>query len=100
MFGLKKSIIDIIIKELSKFSEIQEAVIFGSRAKGNFKKGSDIDIAIKGVRINEDIVVQLSRTLNQESPIPHFIDVVHYEQVTNKDLIAHINRVGESIYLT
>lgn len=43
-FGLKSSDLDYIINTIKKFPQIKKAVIFGSRAKGNFKPGSDIDI--------------------------------------------------------
>jgi len=99
MFGLKDSTTNIIIKEILKFREIKEAIIFGSRAKGNFKRGSDIDLALKGPEINQDIVTKLSRRLNQEAPIPHFIDVVHYEQISSEELLAHIDRVGKKLPL-
>ena len=41
MFGLKKETLSLIINEISNYKEIKEAVIFGSRAKGNYKTGSD-----------------------------------------------------------
>ncbi|MDY0220195.1 MAG: nucleotidyltransferase domain-containing protein [Desulfobacterium sp.] len=94
-FGLKPETIAIIIKEISSFKEISHAVVFGSRAKGNYKKGSDIDIAIKGHQITDDTVVRLSTRLNQEAPIPYFVDVVHYEGITNRELVDHIDRVGK-----
>lgn len=99
MFGLKDSTTNIIINEILRFKEIKEAIIFGSRAKGNFKRGSDIDLALKGPEINQDIVTKLSRRLNQEAPIPHFIDVVHYEQISSEELLAHIDRVGKKLPL-
>lgn len=99
MFGLKDSTTNIIIKEILRFKEIKEAIIFGSRAKGDFKRGSDIDLALKGPEINQDIVTKLSRRLNQEAPIPHFIDVIHYEQISSDELLQHIDRVGKKLPL-
>ncbi len=98
MFGLRPETCAIIVKEISSFKEIRQAVIFGSRAMGNYKKGSDIDIAIKGHGITEDIVVRLSARLNQESPIPYFVDVVHYEGITSRALVDHIDRVGKVLW--
>jgi len=43
MFGIEKHIIDMILSEISKHKVIHDILIFGSRAKGNFQKGSDID---------------------------------------------------------
>ena len=49
-FGLRPQDLTEIIEMIRQFPDIEEAVIFGSRAKGNYKKGSDVDIAIKGKR--------------------------------------------------
>ena len=98
MFGLKDTSYQHIITAISNFKEIETVIIFGSRAKGNYKKGSDIDIAIKGKNINYDTVIRLSTILNQELPIPYFVDVVHYETLTNKELVDHIDRVGKIFF--
>ncbi|MEW6006731.1 MAG: nucleotidyltransferase domain-containing protein [bacterium] len=95
---LKERDLENIIKALKRFSQIEQAVIFGSRAKGSHKKGSDVDLAIKGKNISEKTVKHLSFTLNEEIPLPYFFDVVHYESINNPDLIEHINRVGKIIY--
>ncbi|MEW6606108.1 MAG: nucleotidyltransferase domain-containing protein [bacterium] len=52
--GLKESEIEKIIEALKRFPQIEQAIIFGSRAKGSHKKGSDIDLAIKGKDITEE----------------------------------------------
>lgn len=51
MFGLFERDVDLIVKALRNFEEIERALIFGSRVIGNYKKGSDIDIAIIGDKI-------------------------------------------------
>lgn len=48
MFGLKDSDITAIRQILSQFPEVQRALVFGSRAKGNHQNGSDVDLALKG----------------------------------------------------
>ena len=48
MFGLIERDIEYIVKAMKKFNEIEKAIVFGSRAMGNYKKGSDVDIAIIG----------------------------------------------------
>ena len=98
MFGLKRSDIEAIVKVLQGFPVIETALIFGSRAMGNYKRGSDIDIAIKGEGVTFDINSKVSYLLNEETPMPYFFDVVHYEQIANDNLIDHINRVGVVIY--
>lgn len=97
-FGIYNQSFTLILESLNDFPEIEKAIIFGSRAMGNFKKGSDIDLAIIGNNINDQIKTRLSSVLNQELPIPYFIDVVDYKSISNKDLIKHIDTEGKVIY--
>jgi predicted nucleotidyltransferase len=96
-YGLKQSDITSIVQAVAQFDDIEVAVIFGSRAKGNFKKASDIDIAIQGKAITSKTATGL-RSVLEELPLPYFFDVVHYETIQNQDLTDHIDRVGEIIY--
>lgn len=98
MFGLFERDIDLIVKALSDFEEIDRALIFGSRAIGNYKKGSDIDIAILGDKITRKTVADLNELLNEEYPLPYFFDLLHYEEIKNEKLIAHIDTKGIELY--
>ena len=73
IFGLLDQDLDYIIKAIRQHTEIEKVKIFSSRAMGNYKKGSDVDIAILGKDINEKIVAQLSDILNEEYPLPYFV---------------------------
>jgi len=97
MFGLEKHIIKMILSEISSHKEVCDIIIFGSRAKGNFKRGSDIDLAIKGGNISFELVAKLKTIFNQKMRIPYHVDLVHYDTISNHDLIDHIDRVGISI---
>ncbi len=97
MFGLEKHIIDMILAQMSDHKEICDIIIFGSRAKGTFKKGSDIDLVVKGKNISFELVAGLKTKFNQKMQIPYHVDVVHYESISNSDLIDHIDKVGISI---
>jgi uncharacterized protein len=88
-----------ITKAIASFPEVEKAVLFGSRAKGTNKPGSDIDIAIKGEKCSIEIAWRLNALLNEELPLPYFFDIVHYESITNQALKQHIDRVGKVIYL-
>jgi predicted nucleotidyltransferase len=98
MFGLKQEDITEICEILSKFQEIEQADIFGSRAKGNFKNGSDVDIAIKGKACNSSIALRISAILNEETNMPYHFDVLCYSNIKNQDLRDHIERVGKVIF--
>lgn len=93
MGGLTEKDWGLIIKAIKSFASIEQVVLFGSRAKGNYKTGSDVDFAIKGKAISYETVVQLSDVLNESVPLPYFFDVVNYAQIDAK-LREHIDRVG------
>lgn len=97
-FGLLPRDLEYITQALQQFPEIETALIFGSRAKGNYKPGSDVDLAIKGERITHTTIARLTFLLNEEYPLPYFFDVVHNETIKNPDLVDHIDRVGEIIF--
>ena len=97
--GLTEADINRIRTTIEQFPEIEEAVIFGSRAKGTYKKASDVDLAIKGRAVTSETIKRLNFLLNEELPLPYFFDVVHYESLENQLLVEHIDRVGKSITL-
>ena len=97
MCGLLNRDIEYIIKALSIFPQIEQAIIFGSRAMGNYKKGSDVDIAIIGKGIDNSVLYKLDDYLNEVYPLPYFFDIIHYEKINNENLIKHINEEGKLI---
>jgi len=98
MYGLIERDMKYILEAVSKYPEIEEVIIFGSRAIGNYKKGSDVDIALKGQEINRKTVIRLSNDLNEEYPLPYFFDVLNYNDITNEELKKHIDNIGKVIY--
>jgi predicted nucleotidyltransferase len=97
-YGLLERDLSYIKKGIDNFPEIEEVILFGSRAMGNFKKASDIDLAIKGIKVTRTTVIRLSGLLNEEYPIPFFFDIVHYEKIGNIKLKEHIDKYGISLY--
>lgn len=97
-FGLKQTDLNAVISILEKYSDIESAVIFGSRAKGNYKNGSDVDIAVKGKSLNFDLINQISYLLNEESLMPYKFDILNYHTIDNQDLLEHIDRAGIEFY--
>jgi predicted nucleotidyltransferase len=71
--GLSKKMLQKIKKVLNPFLEIEKICIFGSRAKGTFKRGSDIDIALLGEQITPKIVQKIAYQLNEETTMPYFL---------------------------
>jgi uncharacterized protein len=97
-YGLLQRDLDEILQAFVRFPEIEEAILFGSRAKGNYKPGSDVDLAIKGAKIDHQCVATLSSLLNEETLLPYYFDIVHYENITEIELRQHIDRVGKVLY--
>ena len=98
MYGLLDRDMRYIMEAVKKYSEIDEVVLFGSRAMGNYKTGSDVDIALLGEKVDRKIVRRLSDSLNEEYPLPYFFDVVCYKDIENEELKKHIDNIGKSIY--
>lgn len=97
-FGLTDSDCDRIRSVLSAFPEIERALVFGSRAMGNHKRGSDVDLAIDGKGVTRQTVLRLKSRLNEEGPLPYFFDVLDPKALDNRNLKTHIDQFGSVIY--
>ena len=95
-FGLKQEQLKEIREILGKHPEIEKAVIFGSRAKGDHKKGSDIDIAVFGDNISIHTILSLMSDF-EESSLPFFVDIVDFKGITDKKLRSEIEKNGIEI---
>ena len=95
-YGLSQCKITKLQDVFSKYPAIERAILFGSRAKGNYRRGSDIDISLMGT-IN---FTELSRmeTEIDDLLLPEMVDLNRYNDLNNEALKEHINRVGKVIY--
>lgn len=96
-FGLKAMDLELISKTFSQFTEIEKVVLFGSRAMGNYKPYSDIDIALFGASIDLTRQNKIENQLD-DLLLPYKFDVCVFEKIENKELIDHIDRVGITIF--
>ena len=96
MFGLKEKHIEAINTCFAKFGNIEQVVLYGSRAKGNFRTGSDIDLTIVG-ELTYSEILKLENELD-DLLLPYKIDLSLKHQISNPDLIGHIDRVGKLFY--
>ena len=97
-FGIYEKSYSLILESFKQFPEIEQAYIFGSRAMGNYKKGSDIDLAIIGTEIDFETTSRLHGKLNEELPIPYFIDVVNFNTINVEELKQHILNEGVVVF--
>ncbi len=87
-----------IVEVLSRWPEIEKASIFGSRAIGNYKNGSDVDLVVYGSQVTQQIIDHLSVQLNEELPLPYYFDIVHYDALKHKPLKDHIDQYAKRFY--
>lgn len=74
------------------FPNIDNIIVFGSRARGDHKKTSDIDLALKGNLSHLDIVK--IRDYFEDSRLPYIVDVVVYDKVSSEDFKKNIDEEG------
>jgi len=95
--GLEEGDLIKIVELIKKNNQILEVILFGSRAKGSFHEGSDVDLAIKGNNITLNDILDLANDLDNLN-LPYKFDLVCYDKIKEKELIDHINRVGITLF--
>lgn len=96
-FGLKESTISQIITVLEKYPEVESAILYGSRAKGNYREGSDIDLTLTGAQLTYRIVARMEVEID-DLLLPYLFDISILSHIDNPDVVDHINRVGKPFY--
>ena len=96
-FGLKETTIAQINSLFAQYPQIEKAILYGSRAKGNYKTGSDIDLTLIGENLTLKILYQISISLD-DLLLPYTIDLSTHHQISNPDLLEHIDRVGKPFF--
>jgi uncharacterized protein len=96
-FGIPRADLDALISELKSNNNIFEIVLFGSRAKGTFRNGSDIDIALKGDNLSLKDILDATSDI-EKLLLPNKLDLVLYSRISEPALIDHIDRVGVVLF--
>lgn len=96
MYGLAPNDLKMIVNVFKKDHDIKDVFIFGSRAMGNFKPGSDIHIAVKG-NVSKEMMALISLELNEHLALPYKFDVLAYSLIENEDLKKHIDHYGKCL---
>lgn len=97
-FGLSDKIIEDIKSILKKYPEVEKAVIFGSRARGDYRKGSDIDITLFGDKLTNSINTKIFYDIDDLYLI-YKIDLINFNTLSNEDkLRQNILNEGVEIY--
>lgn len=96
-YGLTDQTVEMICGVFRSFPEVDVAILYGSRARGNFREGSEIDLALKGEAID---LASLSRidTALDDLMLPYTFDILLCQSLTNQALTEQINHTGIVFY--
>ncbi len=97
-FGLEKHIFEKIKEVFTKYPQVNKVILYGSRSNDNYTKGSDIDLTLVGTNIHLNLVNTIENALD-ELNLPYYFDISIFDQISNKNLLEHIHRVGKVFYL-
>jgi uncharacterized protein len=95
--GLPDKTVAQIHEVLAHYPKVEKVVLYGSRAMGNYKPGSDVDLTLLGAEVTSKILSQIQDTL-EDGLLPYTFDISILAQITQADLLDHIRRVGVVFY--
>ncbi|MGB4407002.1 MAG: nucleotidyltransferase domain-containing protein [Sphaerochaeta sp.] len=95
--GLKPEILNLLNAVFNAYEALDTVVLYGSRAKGTYHAGSDIDITLKGENLKDSLVGKIEEDIDNLL-LPYTFDISLWSQIDNAELRAHIERVGIIIY--
>ncbi len=96
--GLPPATVSRIVATLERFPAVERAVLFGSRAKGTHKPGSDIDLALYGDALDWREVGRLADALD-DLLLPHRFSLIRHDPALDPEVAAHIARVGIPLFV-
>jgi len=95
--GLTNEQLELLTQVFKKHPEVQAVKLYGSRAKGTFHERSDIDLVVSGAGIDRFLIAELLLDFD-DCNLPYAVDLQNYQELKNRALIEHIDRVGVVIY--
>ncbi|MBF0205284.1 MAG: nucleotidyltransferase domain-containing protein [Oligoflexia bacterium] len=93
-FGLQPKTVDALKSVFKAYSQIDSVVIYGSRAKGNYRNGSDIDLTIVAPALTLSDLLKIEDDI-EELMLPYKVDLSLFHLIENPDVVEHIKRVGK-----
>lgn len=97
-FGLRDTDITYMHDLFRQHPDIEQVWVYGSRAKGTNRPGSDVDLALIGADVKRETVSRVHFVLEEDSPMPFFFDVLHWNALANQKLKDEIERTGQLLY--
>lgn len=97
-YGLREKDMAYMNQLFQSHPEIEKVILYGSRARKEFRRGSDVDLALMGEQVTFETVSSVLFNLEEESPTLLFFDVLHYDSLKNENLKKEIEEDGDVIY--
>ncbi len=97
-YGLSDKQFKQIVDILALYKDIDKAILFGSRAIGNYKKASDVDIAIVGENADFTLASKIKSHLEDDTYLPYFFDIISYKTINSNELKESIKVYGKTIF--
>jgi uncharacterized protein len=97
-YGLEDEQVESIKRIISSFSAVEKVVIFGSRAKGKNRPGSDIDLALAGKMLTMEDILNVGVALESLS-FPLKFDLINFDRISDSAIRNHIDRAGQIFYI-
>jgi len=96
-FGLPANAITALCSVLRQYPSVENAIVYGSRAKGNFRPGSDLDLTLEGQELTFTDLMRIDTALD-DLMLPWKIDLSLRAHIDDPALLDHIERVGQVLW--
>lgn len=97
-YGLPEQALRRLLETLYRNTAVERVVLYGSRAKGNYRPGSDIDLCLFAPAMTLPELLRLGGDID-ELLLPWKVDLCLWHQLDNPALREHIQRVGRELIL-
>jgi len=99
-YGLRQKDMDYMMQLFARTQSLEKVILYGSRATGDYERGSDVDLAIVGENVTYSDIAHIHHMLEEESPTLLGFDVLHYNKLKNEKLKQQIDIYGKVIFST
>ena len=97
-YGIPEHDWEKVVEAISRDPRVQRIILYGSRAKEAFQDGSDIDLCLQAPELDNSTLLKMENDLD-DLLLPWKIDIAIRHRIDNPDLLAHIERVGKTLFL-